>query len=222
MKTMKKVISTLLLVCMLASVLAVSAYAAGESIVFDKIASGATVTSENVNISVTAKGLTSGHTYRVRWSSGSFSYSADVTVNAFDPTLGFAYAEIKPSELGASGQHTITAELVDVTGGEPGTLVSSELGYVTTNPAVEINSVTMTPNAISLTVINNPKYDKLVPVYNNSSNSGITPNSISWWSEDESVATVENGVVHAKKPGTTKIWVEVNDNTNLLHRHRQH
>ena len=35
MKTMKKVISTLLLVCMLASVLAVSAYAAGESIVFD-------------------------------------------------------------------------------------------------------------------------------------------------------------------------------------------
>ena len=40
MKTMKKVISTLLLVCMLASVLAVSAYAAGESIVAISDSSG--------------------------------------------------------------------------------------------------------------------------------------------------------------------------------------
>lgn len=216
MKTMKKVISTLLLVCMLASVLAVSAYAAGESIVFDKIASGATVTSENINISVTAKGLATDRTYKVRWFGGNFNWSANVTVNPSDPTLGSAYAEIKPSELGASGQYTITAELVDITGGGTGTVVASAPGYVTTNPAVEITSVTMTPNAISLNVINNPKYDKLVPVYNNSSNSGITPNSISWWSDDESVATVENGVVHAKKPGTTKIWVKVNDNTNLM------
>lgn len=214
MKTMKKVISTLLLVCMLASVLAVSAYAAGESIVFDKIASGATVTSENINISVTAKGLAPDRLYKVRWSGGSFNWSADVTVNESDPTLGFAYAEITPSELGASGQYTITAELIDVTD-DGNTVVSSALGYVKTNPAVEITSVTMTPSKISLNVINNPKFDRLVPVYNNSSNSGITPNSISWWSDDESVATVENGVVYAKNPGTTKIWVKVNDNTNL-------
>ena len=204
MKTMKKVISTLLLVCMLASVLAVSAYAAGESIAFDKIANGATVTSENINISVIVNGLATDRTYKVRWSGGSFNWSADVTVNDSDATMGFAYAEITPSQLGASGQYTIKAELVDVTDSESGTVVASALGYVKTNPAVEITSVTMTPNAISLNLINNPKYDKLVPVYN-----------ISWWSDDESVATVENGVVYAKNPGTTKIWVKVNDNTNL-------
>lgn len=215
MKTMKKVISTLLLVCMLASVLAVSAYAAGESIAFDKIANGANVTSENINISVIVNGLATDHTYKVRWSGGSFNWSADVTVNDSDATMGFAYAEITPSQLGASGQYTIKAELVDVTDSESGTVVASALGYVKTNPAVEITSVTMTPNAISLNLINNPKYDKLVPVYNNSSNSGITPNSISWWSDDESVATVENGVVYARGVGSTKIWVKVNDNTNL-------
>ncbi len=199
MNTMRKVVSTLLLVCVLASMLAVSA-SADATIMLDESCSGTVTINSNESFTYIAYVSVMGGNYRLFWSidGDQNEYKSESLSNGNNVSKTFtvgAGSSANPSV----GTHTVTALVKDMENGQEVTRASGTL--VINEPTPAPQSITFAQNYVDLNYYGDwgPNAYTVYPT-------GCSQ-AVTWKSNNSAVAVVDSstGIVHAKGSGDTEI-----------------
>lgn len=193
MNTMKKIVSSVLLLCMMAALMCVPAHATG---VFSLNVTGpAQLDGNNPDGVVKYFATVSGdlNPRDVKW----YKDGNEVAVKGTDAN-GTCYVEFKVSAFGDIGSIYATT----VYGGQ--TITSNTINVTKTAPS-QAQSITLDNNRIEMYVGDSAQLRATVNGSQNNSLAGF-------YSEDTSIATIrDDGVINGVAEGTTTVWAYVRD-----------
>lgn len=215
MKTMKKVISTVLLLCMLAALLSVSAFATGLpteiSIQRDYITKNGDETTATIPVAIRLGGEAIGRACEVEWwvTNNDNPYGLRVYGEGVDSSKSTDNRRCSVPLIAGSNQITVKLLVDGAVSKTDSHTITKNLVTPSPDPIVPTRVLSLDKTWFEMTSVTEPITALVDGV-------AVAPEQIDWVSDDHGVASVANGVITANGPGTTTIRAYLKGDSSVL------